>query len=256
MPWHAQRADASLAVTFRNEVVWDKGYGNGQGTEAIRSFPMFTERALFFAIGRQGFGNKNVDRYWSGWDEIRLYLVDEAAACALNAKRVKELTGVNMHAHWFGQSQWVFLPREHYEALAKETGRFKRPYEQLAKLYEKLRTQFNEWLDHERAYFDATHDPKLGEVWSYPKVEAKDRFGHDTVKPLEMAIRMARTSVPVGGSIFEPFGGTGPMVVAAEQTGRRCFTVELDPLFCEVIVLRWEALTGRKAVRLESIGAE
>ncbi len=253
LPWNEQR---DLAVTFRNELVWDKGYGNGQGTEAIRSYPMFTERALFFAIGKQGFGNKNSDRYWTGWDELRLPLIAEADAAGLTAKRVKEITGVQMHAHWFGQSQWVFIPEQHYRALAEATGRFKAPHAELAKVYEKLRVRFDQWLQHERAFFDATHDPKLGEVWSYPKVEAGERYGHPTVTPVEMAVRIARTSAAVGALIFEPFGGTGPMLLAAEQTGRRCCTVELDPIFCEVIASRWEALTGRKAVRLESITAE
>lgn len=251
-PWLGAREQF---VTFNNEIVWDKEFGSGQGTAAIRSYPMTTERALFFALGRQGFGNKNNDRYWLGWDEIRSYLVSELEAADLNAKKLKELTGVNMHSHWFGTSQWTFIPANHYATLQEATGRFKEPHEKLAKRYAQLQERFNEWLEHERAYFDATHDTSLGEVWRFPRVEGADRFGHETPKPIDMMVRLARSSLRVGGLAAEPFGGTGPMLLACEQTGRRCRTVELDPVFCEVILQRWEALTGKRAQRLEAAGA-
>lgn len=250
-PWLEEREQV---VTFNNEIVWDKEFGNGQGTTAIRSYPMLSERALFFALGRQGFGNKNNDRYWEGWDEIRLYMVGELEAAELNAKKLKELTGVNMHSHWFGKSQWVFMPEAHYATLQKETGRFKRPHAELAKLYDQLLKRFNEWLEQERAYFDATHDTSLSEVWRFPRVEKSERFEHATPKPIDMMVRILRSSLRPGGLALEPFGGTGPLLLAAEQTGRRCFTVELDPVFCEVILQRWEGLAGRKAQRLETVG--
>ena len=45
------------------------------------------------------------------------------------------------------------------------------------------------------------------------------------------------------------FGGSGSMLIACEKTGRRCFMMELDPLYADLIVLRWEQFTGRKAKR-------
>lgn len=50
------------------------------------------------------------------------------------------------------------------------------------------------------------------------------------------------------GLVFEPFGGSGTTIVAAEQLGRRCYGIEISPAYCDVIVQRWEKLTGRKAV--------
>ena len=93
-------------LTFCNEVVWDKEFGPGQGTADIRSFPAFTERALFFQLGRQGFGNKNQDRYWPGWDPLRLYLKGECEAAGITAKQAKAITGTSMFGHWVGISQW------------------------------------------------------------------------------------------------------------------------------------------------------
>lgn len=49
------------------------------------------------------------------------------------------------------------------------------------------------------------------------------------------------------GSVYEPFSGSGTTIIAAEQLGRRCFAMEIDPAYCDVAVTRWEKLTGRKA---------
>jgi DNA modification methylase len=49
------------------------------------------------------------------------------------------------------------------------------------------------------------------------------------------------------GLVYEPFSGSGTTIIAAEQLGRRCYAIELDPLYCDVAVRRWENLTGRKA---------
>jgi hypothetical protein len=248
-PWLAER---DQVVTFCNELVWDKENGNGQGTNAIRSYPMLTERALFFGLGRQGFGNKNADRYWEGWDELRLYLAGEAEAAKVDAKKCKELTGTNMHAHWFGKSQWALIAEKHYVTLQKETRRFRKPFAKLQERHAQLLQRFNEWLEQERGYFDATHDSSMGDVWRFPRVDGAERFGHETPKPVLMLVRLLRSSLRAGGLAFEPFGGTGPTLLAAEQTGRRCCTVEKNPIFCEVILQRWEQLTGRKAVKLET----
>ena len=52
-----------------------------------------------------------------------------------------------------------------------------------------------------------------------------------------------------GDLVFEPFCGSGTQLIAAERTGRRCHAVELDPVYCDVAVRRWELATGRKASR-------
>jgi DNA modification methylase len=48
-------------------------------------------------------------------------------------------------------------------------------------------------------------------------------------------------------TVYEPFCGTGTTLIAAEQCGRTCYGMELSPQYCDVIVNRWEALTGQKA---------
>jgi len=70
---------------------------------------------------------------------------------------------------------------------------------------------------------------------------------HPTMKPVGLIERMIRNSSPRGGTVFEPFGGSGSTLIACERLGRRCRAIELDPRFADVIVERWQLLTGREA---------
>ncbi|MBM3333542.1 site-specific DNA-methyltransferase [Candidatus Sumerlaeota bacterium] len=50
--------------------------------------------------------------------------------------------------------------------------------------------------------------------------------------------------------LFEPFGGSGTTLIAAEKSGRRCFIIEKNPAYCDVIIKRWEEATGKRVKRL------
>ena len=58
---------------------------------------------------------------------------------------------------------------------------------------------------------------------------------------------MARPIRNHEGDVYDPFLGSGTTLIAAEQLNRICYGMELDPKYCDVIVARWEKLTGRKA---------
>lgn len=51
-------------------------------------------------------------------------------------------------------------------------------------------------------------------------------------------------------NVLDLFGGSGTTLIACEQTGRNCYMMELDPHYCDVIIRRWENLTGKKAERI------
>ena len=72
---------------------------------------------------------------------------------------------------------------------------------------------------------------------------------HPTMKPVALAARAIMNSTRLGEIVLDPFLGSGTTLIAAEQTGRVCYGMELDPVYCDVIVKRWENLTGNKAVR-------
>lgn len=69
--------------------------------------------------------------------------------------------------------------------------------------------------------------------------------------PVELPWRCMKMHSDPGGIVLDPFGGGGTTLIAAEQSGRRCFCMENDPIHCDLIVLRWEQFTGEKAVRLD-----
>ncbi len=75
---------------------------------------------------------------------------------------------------------------------------------------------------------------------------------HLTEKPVELAVRAMQYSSRTGENVLDLFGGSGSTLIAAEQTGRTSFLMEMDPLYCDVIVQRFEKFTGRKAERVEA----
>ena len=87
------------------------------------------------------------------------------------------------------------------------------------------------------------------DVWSVKKVNPQSMI-HLTEKPVELAVRAMQYSSRAGENVLDLFGGSGSTLIAAEQTGRRCFLMELDSLYCDVVVERWSKFTGRKAERI------
>jgi DNA modification methylase len=86
------------------------------------------------------------------------------------------------------------------------------------------------------------------DTWSVKKVNP-NAMVHLTEKPVELARRAMEYSSRPGENVLDLFGGSGSTLIAAEMTGRRAYLMELDALYCDVIVQRWEKFTGRKAER-------
>jgi hypothetical protein len=86
-------------------------------------------------------------------------------------------------------------------------------------------------------------------LWEVKKVNPQSMI-HLTEKPVELAARAMAYSSQAGDNVLDLFGGSGSTLIAAEQTGRRAFLMEIDALYCDVIVQRWENYTGKKAQRL------
>jgi len=86
-------------------------------------------------------------------------------------------------------------------------------------------------------------------IWEMTTVRANKE--HPAMFPVELPWRCIKMHSDRGGSVLEPFSGSGTTIVAAEQTERRCFAMELSPVYCDLAVRRWETFTGAKALRLE-----
>ena len=73
---------------------------------------------------------------------------------------------------------------------------------------------------------------------------------HPTMKPVKLIARQIKNSSRLGEKVLDLFGGSGTTLVACEQLDRQCYMMEYDPKYADVIIERWEALTGQKAVLL------
>jgi len=97
-------------------------------------------------------------------------------------------------------------------------------------------------------WYGARTEEAASDVWQISRDSSSD-YEHPTQKPVALPARAIGNSCPPSGLVFEPFGGSGSTFLAAEQLKRRCFGLEISPQYCDVIVSRWEKLTGRKAER-------
>lgn len=89
-------------------------------------------------------------------------------------------------------------------------------------------------------------DRKQNTVWN---IKARDDsgVGHGTQKPVECMRKPIENNSVAGNAVYEPFSGSGTTIIAAEQTGRRCLAIELNPIYVDVAVRRWQEFTGKAA---------
>jgi DNA modification methylase len=92
------------------------------------------------------------------------------------------------------------------------------------------------------------------DLWDVKKVSSQQSV-HLTEKPVELAVRAMTYSSRAGENVLDLFGGSGSTLIAAEQLNRRAFLMELDPLYCDVIVSRYESFSGKKAQRVPTTNA-
>ncbi|UCD56759.1 MAG: DNA modification methylase [Candidatus Hydrogenedentota bacterium] len=91
-------------------------------------------------------------------------------------------------------------------------------------------------------------------LWDIPAVTNQIKtYGHPAICPVEIPYRCFQAYTGDNASIFEPFGGSGTTLIAAEKASRRAFLMERNPLYCDLIVKRWEELTGQKTRRMDCL---
>ena len=122
-------------------------------------------------------------------------------------------------------------------------------------------TRTHYWYQHEPCWYvrkkNAPWFGKAGEnstIWDSPSPKFimggsdEAKFDHPTQKPISLMQRPIRNHTRRGELVYDPFLGSGTTLAAAEQTGRICYGLELDPKYVDVVVERWQALTGKKAL--------
>ena len=158
--------------------------------------------------------------------------------------------------HWTSKSQFSMPTEKVYNALRDEAERqrqekgidnaaFKREYDDIKREYDDIKREYYST----RAYFDNTHD-NMNNVWHFERTNGAEREqtgGHATPKPIALCSRAIMSSSRENESVLDVFGGSGSTLIACEQLDRKCYMMELDPKYCDVILQRWENLTGKKA---------
>jgi DNA modification methylase len=236
-------------ATFRNLLTWDKGSGQSQNSEMTRSFATADEKCLFIMLGVQGFNN-NKDNFYEGWEKIRQYLVNEKDKMGWSVDDIIKITGKTSASHYFSKSQWSFPTKEHYEAIQKYAkDAFKKDYDALKKEYDALKKEYYST----RAYFNNTHD-NMNNVWHFSRHNRDGtEGGHATPKPIPLCERAIKSSCPDNGLVLDSFLGSGSTMVAAHQLKRKCYGMELDPKYCQVIIDRMRKLDPDLKVKRNGI---
>lgn len=103
------------------------------------------------------------------------------------------------------------------------------------------------WVQGSKPEHDGNHE--FDSVWEIDW-EGKSRIAgdHPTIKPVEIFARPIRKHTKPGDVCFEPFSGSGSQIIAAQQTGRHCYAIEIEPAFVDVAVRRWQEATGEPAL--------
>jgi DNA modification methylase len=234
-------------ATFRNLITWDRGCSAGPcgspiGSDKMRCYPPADEKCLFVMCGVQGFNN-NADNYFEGWEPIREYLDNERLELGWSKKDYnKILNATNKSQHHLSKSYFLFITQEDYKKLkdyCKENkiDAFNKEYDELKKEYDEIKKEHYST----RAYFDNTHD-SMTNVWDIKRTSQKEREGtgrHATPKPLELCNRVIMSSSREGDIVTDWFLGSGSSLIACEKLNRKCYGMELDEKYCDVIVKRY-----------------
>ena len=103
------------------------------------------------------------------------------------------------------------------------------------------------WFGWVESGIDFTDNRTLTNVWDIKRPKKSEL--HPTMKPIEL-ISTALSHNPGSKSVLDLFGGSGSVLIACEQLNRKCYMMELSEHYCDVIINRWETLTGHKAVKI------
>jgi DNA modification methylase len=93
-----------------------------------------------------------------------------------------------------------------------------------------------------------TDDRTQSTLWTIPARD-DDGHGHGTQKPVECMRRPMQNHL--ASDVYDPFAGSGTSLIAAEQLGRRCFAIEIEPRYMQIAIDRWEGFTGQTAVKVD-----
>ena len=223
--------------------IWKKQGGNFAGTNPYYTVSMKPVQEYEWILC---YGKKDYEKDYA---PIIDSLAKEAQTAKLDNNILKDITGAGfMYGHWFTHHQWAMIDEPNYLAIQKYCSKegipaFTRPYDEIRREYENLNI-YGKILSK-----DEQSEWGQWAVWNIATVSRRTG-DHPAEFPVELPARVIKMHSRPGDIILEPFCGSGTTMIAAEQLGRVCYGVELDPHYCDIIIARWEKLTGREAVKI------
>jgi len=267
----AGRIEALIAERLNPlaHIIWKKPSSSAQKAcpQALRAPMPETERILMaehygadnMALGESGYAAKCNEARGMVFEPLRAYFDKERKRCGISKTEIMdgmEAAGVGRYMfarHTFSASQWqlptevqynaarklfnthvksVEFLRKDYEELRKDYEFLRKDYEELRKDYEELRKDYEEL----RRYFNCETGDQKTDVWNFSP--CANHLGHPTQKPIALISYIIKLSCRPGGTILDPFAGSGTTGRAAKDLGRKCVMIEKDERYCEIAANR------------------
>jgi DNA modification methylase len=191
----------------------------------------------------QGYKPRTILNDYMGTDEFRLFM--ESAFARMNEASVPgAMTYVVMSAQEWGNMMLALAINDYHwsSTIIWNKDRLVLSRKDYHTKYEPL---WYGWKDGESRVCPL-EDRKQSDVWDIPRPSSSEL--HPTTKPVELVERAILNSSRPGSTVLDLFLGSGTTLIACEKTGRTCYGMELDPIYADVIVKRWQEFTGKKAV--------
>lgn len=221
--------------------------GKELSTEHLATFIRTSrDKVNYFAVNL-GYSRKNgeVNQYWNDY-------IKEARDCGLkllswNVWNKGECGSIGNQTAMFGVShEWIFV----FGSEAKDLNRTvaNKSAGELAN---------HNWNRQKDGSIKKQKDRIVGDfsqmktVYDCVPQKERDDIDHPARFPIRFPEGYIEAMTDINHSVYEPFCGSGSTLMACENSGRRCYAMELDPHYCDVIVARWEKFTGKKAEKIE-----
>ena len=236
-------------ISFRNLITWTK-FNNQKPTaiESMRSYVNYEEKCLFVMLGVQSI-NQTKDLFPEEWRPLLDYFKKERDAMGWKTKDVVDITGKTSASHYFSESQFQIPSLEHYTKIQEAANgkAFEKSFDSLNKESSVVLTK----MKKSRAYFNNTHETYMTTCWNFPTEKQRENTGeHATPKPIALCERVIKSSCPDSGLVLDVFLGSGSTMVAAHQLKRKCYGMELDPKYCQVIIDRMQQLDDSLEIKI------
>ena len=168
-----------------------------------------------------------------GWAKNLLQYVDGALYICMSGKEWPMVSRVLLEqgAHWSTTIIWA------KDRFTLGRADYQRQYEPI----------WYGWREGAKHHWCGDRDQ--GDVWKIERPSDSDL--HPTMKPLALIERAIENSSEIGDVVLDLFLGSGSTLIASERTGRVCYGMEIDPHYCDIVLMRWESFTGKKAKLVE-----